>query len=664
MEFGFLRLRSTLKISILVPCYNARGKIEACISSLRAIEFPEKDFEVIFVDDCSSDGTFDYLLEVCKDQENWSVYRLTSNSGSPSKPRNYGSRKAKGEFIIYMDCDDTIFPDTLRAYYNYAVSRNACIVRGYLIVDDGSGNLRQLNRMPNWSEGLSKAEKIRLIITTQSTTVVSFIKRSVIIDNNILWHEDIRVGEDTLFLINALEKSNNIHYIDHPTFVYNKRSSPHASSTQQYGRRELKNHIRVWVEAENALKRTGISYFEIRLHVGLNTVLHSMIFQGLGDIDRNTFQEFSDFLGLAWEKLDKKLLGTRYFSVLNAVVTSDYSGFIEACKPRLLIAGYDLKFILSSVDSLKKYFDIRIDEWESHDVHDEKRSREHLLWADYIWCEWLLANAVWYSENKRDNQKLVIRMHRMELSRNYGYYVNPKRIHAIITVSVFYFERLLQRFNHIHRGKVRLIPNYTFLGKEDNRFEVDRLFRLAAVGVVPSRKGFMRMLKILVALRMKDSRYTLDVFGYGPEHFSWVTRDKIEMKYYELCREFIEENDLRQYVNFIGQSKLPDTLSDRKVGFVLSTSDSGDLFSGPESFHLAVLDGFSGGGQSVVRHWDGCEYIYPPSMIFENEEEIVEYISKISIERFYEASRVGRKLIASRYSLDHFVNSVVSIFKE
>ncbi|NKB78739.1 glycosyltransferase [Ochrobactrum daejeonense] len=55
-----------MKISIVVPCYNARGKIETCIGSLRSIDFPAEEFEVIFVDDCSTDGTHSYLAGICE----------------------------------------------------------------------------------------------------------------------------------------------------------------------------------------------------------------------------------------------------------------------------------------------------------------------------------------------------------------------------------------------------------------------------------------------------------------------------------------------------------------------------------------------------------------------------------------------------------------------
>ncbi len=652
-----------MKISVVVPCYNARGKIEGCIASLRQIEFSCSEYEVLFIDDCSSDDTFDYLRTICADVVNWHVFRLKINSGSPSRPRNFGTEMAKGEYIFYLDCDDRILPSALRQHYDIAVRENACIVRGYLLADDGKSSLLEMNRIHDWREGLTKKEKINLIVSKQSAVPVSLIKKSLITENDISWNENIRMGEDTIFMLTALVASNNIGYVDSPAYIYNKRSGSVASSTQRYGSHELRNHIFVWQESEKILEKVDLSYYNSRLYTGITAALRSIIVYGAGDITCDDFHFLSLFLNEVWEHLSGKHFDPHQVEVLDAILAADYNAFAGARKPRLLIAGYDLKFILPSIDALKVYFNIQIDEWAGHDAHDERKSRELLQWADYIWCEWLLGNAVWYSKHKSRHQKLIIRMHRMELESNFGEDIYYQNVDFIITVSVLFFERLLKRFKNVERKKVRLVPNYASLGAVDERPVPERLFRLGAIGIVPSRKGFMRMLRILAGLREKDVRYSLDVFGHGPEHFSWVTRDRAEMRYYDECNAFIRKHNLLDHLNFIGFEKMPEALSERKIGFVLSTSVSSG-FPGFESFHLAVLDGFAGGGQGVVLRWDGCEYIYPSSMIFETEEEVVEYISDMTIGKFYEHSEIGRALISSRYSQDHFISSVVSIFKE
>ena len=47
-----------MDISIIIPCYNAIGKIEACIASLKKIDYQNSKYEIIFIDDCSQDNTF------------------------------------------------------------------------------------------------------------------------------------------------------------------------------------------------------------------------------------------------------------------------------------------------------------------------------------------------------------------------------------------------------------------------------------------------------------------------------------------------------------------------------------------------------------------------------------------------------------------------------
>ncbi|NKB78740.1 hypothetical protein HED49_05495 [Ochrobactrum daejeonense] len=181
--------------------------------------------------------------------------------------------------------------------------------------------------------------------------------------------------------------------------------------------------------------------------MGLNAAFRSMIFHGRGDIDEDTFQKFSSFLKIAGVRISRSGFSGHHLEIFNAVMSGNYSLFLDSCKPRLLISGYDLKFILSSLEALKEYFNIRIDEWKGHEAHDEKQSRQLLQWAEYVWCEWLLGNAVWYSRNVRDDQKLVIRMHRMELERNAGDSLKLDAVNSIVTVSVLFLRGFCKSLN-------------------------------------------------------------------------------------------------------------------------------------------------------------------------------------------------------------------------
>lgn len=657
---------SVMKVSIIIPCFNAVDKIGRCLASLRNIDMPLQDYEVIFIDDCSTDGTYSLIKKECKKELNWFTDQLPINSGSPSRPRNHGFTLAKGEYIFYLDCDDEILPESLRLHYEYASSTKSDVVRGSLLVDDGRKKII-MNRLENWSEKFTNKEKIAHIVQNQSMGSTNFIHRSLLENKTILWQEDIRMGEDTLFLARILVASSKVGYIDQPAIKYNKFPSHLASTTQSFGARELADHLVMWPNLANILLDVGINYYKTRFKVSLRYILSLLIQRNRGDIDKKLFNKFSQLISNTWEVINNFGYSDRYEEILLSLHRGDYDEFCRKCRPRLLIAGYDLKFIVSAVPELQTYYEIRIDEWPGHNEHDESKSRELLDWAELIWCEWLLGNAVWYSEHKKPHQKLIIRMHRFELSRDYGENLRIENVDAITAVSVHFFERLLERYSNIPRAKVRLLPNFINIDDyEQAEFCEQRLFTLAIIGILPARKRFDKALRILAKLREKDSRYRLEVFGKKPEELHWIATNKKEMSYFEDCRKFIKEKNLGIAIKFHGHTDIKKTFAQNNVGFVLSTSESMLELPGFESFHLAVADAFAGGGIGLVLHWNGAEYIWPEEFIFPTEEDIVNRILFFQnrSKEFQEASQRGRKFIGKNYDIREFSEKVKNLYLE
>lgn len=641
-----------MDISIVVPCFNALGKIEACVKSLLAIDYPESLFEVIFVDDCSTDKTITYLQELCIKHKNWSVITLSRNTGSPSTPRNKGVDAARGKYVFFLDCDDEIFSDTLSICFESAEKFKADIVRGYLITDDGYQR-KTANKISGDFNSLSKERKIKEIIRQQSTTVPSFIRRKLLVRNNIEWDATLRMGEDTIYLIDVLSAATNILYLDHPTFIYNKKINEEASSTQSYGSRELKNHLKVWQTAYDRLKPLGINYYIIRLQVGLQTALQSMIKYNKFDISLSDFDLLRNFIIENQKIIENFNYNKRLKEILKTIYENDYSTFIETIKQRLVIAGYDLKFILTMVPSLKAFYQVKLDEWTGHNSHDEKNSTELLQWADIVFCEWMLGNAVWYSNRVNNDQKLFIRMHRFELTTKWYSQIDFRKVNRVFAVSVYFFEKLIE-YTGIPRSMACLLPNYVDSDNYQRLNQASKLFNLGVIGILPSRKGYLNALKILKKLVDCDDRYKLFVYGKMPQDLSWVKNDKLEMDYFDKCEKFIYENDLMHNIEIKGWVNVKAEL--KNVGFVLSTSENEEI---PESFHLAPADGFSAGNQGLLLHWNGVEYIYPDQNIFQNINQISDHILKHqNLSLFNEFKKSGLKLIEERYSIANVINKL------
>jgi glycosyltransferase involved in cell wall biosynthesis len=109
---------------VIVATYKPGDAITRVVNSLDAQTLPQDEFEVIFVDDGSPDDTWTRLRQIAATRLNVRIFRI-KNSGWPSRPRNVGIEHASGEYLMFMDHDDSLFPDGLRRAYEYAKENDA-----------------------------------------------------------------------------------------------------------------------------------------------------------------------------------------------------------------------------------------------------------------------------------------------------------------------------------------------------------------------------------------------------------------------------------------------------------------------------------------------------------------------------------------------------------
>ena len=113
-------------ISIIIPVYNVEKFIRQCLDSILSQSY--KNYEVILIDDKSKDSSLDIIREYEKKYSNFFVIENKKNSG-PGASRNKGIDKAKGEYIMFIDSDDYIEPNTLEDAFNAAKKYDADVVR-------------------------------------------------------------------------------------------------------------------------------------------------------------------------------------------------------------------------------------------------------------------------------------------------------------------------------------------------------------------------------------------------------------------------------------------------------------------------------------------------------------------------------------------------------
>ena len=92
-------------ISIIIPCYNVENTLDRCIQSILKQDF--KNFEIILVDDCSKDKTWDVIQKYTNEYPNVVGFRNETNKGA-GYSRNLGIKNAKYDYISFIDSDDYV----------------------------------------------------------------------------------------------------------------------------------------------------------------------------------------------------------------------------------------------------------------------------------------------------------------------------------------------------------------------------------------------------------------------------------------------------------------------------------------------------------------------------------------------------------------------------
>jgi glycosyltransferase involved in cell wall biosynthesis len=118
-------MNNKIEATVILPTYNRLSVLESCLSALS--NQTTKNFEILLIDDCSSDGTKEYINS--SNFLNLRYIRLEEHRG-PYYARNLALREAKGEIIIFIDSDVIVFPDFVEDHIKINKKREDVVVQG------------------------------------------------------------------------------------------------------------------------------------------------------------------------------------------------------------------------------------------------------------------------------------------------------------------------------------------------------------------------------------------------------------------------------------------------------------------------------------------------------------------------------------------------------
>lgn len=217
------------KVSIIIPVYNVEKYLNQCLDSILAQTF--KDFEIILVDDGSTDGSDKICDDYANDYSFIKVYH--KKNGGLSSARNYGLERANGEWIVFIDSDDLwVNQRVLTTLVEYASQLNLDILRfEYQAVDEMLLPIEhhKYDKTNIQNRVLTNYELVKYGVAGEWFAVLYLIRKSVIVD--FRFDETIRFQEDIDFYCRLFAQLDlKCGYIDEKMYLYRKHGSTITTS--------------------------------------------------------------------------------------------------------------------------------------------------------------------------------------------------------------------------------------------------------------------------------------------------------------------------------------------------------------------------------------------------------------------------------------------------
>ncbi len=210
------------EITIIIPAFNSDRTIHRCLNSIKKQTFA--NFEAIVINDGSTDNTVDKIKQSISSDHRFKLINQTNMGVSVA--RNAGLKKAKGNYICFVDSDDTIQPNFLEKLYSAIISNKADLaicnmnfVYGNHINRPIKAPFRILDRT-QYARALVEGIEGYLCCRLYHNSVI----------RNLYFQPNISYQEDFLFNVEALEKIHKVVTIE--DFLYNYTQTGTSASTQ------------------------------------------------------------------------------------------------------------------------------------------------------------------------------------------------------------------------------------------------------------------------------------------------------------------------------------------------------------------------------------------------------------------------------------------------
>ena len=257
-----------MKISIIIPIFNVENYISRCLDSIYSQGVDESCFEVIAVNDGSTDKSSDIVRKFQKEHSN--ILLFEKNNEGVSVARNLAVEKSSGDYLVFIDPDDSILPNSLKSLMTTIESQPLIpmiIMRSY---GDNGVELYKWVHLYKHMQNVGCLDTINEGYVRGSVCGCAF-SRKHILNNQIKFPKGIRNSEDTIFFFQSMTFCKNCFFADIPFYQVIGRE---GSASRTFSIERLNSMIHSIEYVDNLLYEKNIA--EIKSAI-LNFLKYNLI---------------------------------------------------------------------------------------------------------------------------------------------------------------------------------------------------------------------------------------------------------------------------------------------------------------------------------------------------------------------------------------------------
>lgn len=212
-------MNDTEKISIIVPVFNSEKFLERCIESILSQSY--SNFELLLINDGSTDSSGNICNEYATKDSRIRVFHKPN--GGVSSARNIGLINASGQFICFVDSDDFISCDYLESFNTSNFPNLELYVQGYKRfseLEQKTLSKQNIKFQKGKYDDVGNVFKHLVYESIFNFICSKLIRRELIINNQILFDENLQVNEDHIFFLDYFKYVSSIYISDSSGYMY------------------------------------------------------------------------------------------------------------------------------------------------------------------------------------------------------------------------------------------------------------------------------------------------------------------------------------------------------------------------------------------------------------------------------------------------------------